>query len=63
MQNTILKYSITVVRKSELVEHELNNKSESINLHSLLKCHITKQLLTSISVDMGIYLPLKVICT
>ena len=31
--------------------------------HSKLKSHITKQLLTSISVDMRIYLPLKVILT
>ena len=31
--------------------------------HSKLKSHITKQLLTSILVDMRIYLPLKVIFT
>ena len=29
----------------------------------LNKRHITKQLMTSISVDIGIYLPLKVILT
>ena len=33
------------------------------HFHSKLKTHITKQLLTSISVDMRIYLPLKVIFT
>ena len=33
------------------------------NFHSWLKSHITKQLLTSISEDMQIYLPIKVIFT
>ena len=33
------------------------------NFHSLLKSHIAKQLLTSMGVDMRIYLPLKVIFT
>ena len=31
--------------------------------HSQMQSHITKQLLTSISVDIWIYLPLKVIFT
>ena len=33
------------------------------NFHSKLKSHVTKQLLTSISVDMRINLPLKVVFT
>ena len=33
------------------------------NFQSSLNSHITKQLLTSISVDLRIYLPLKVIFT
>ena len=35
--------------------------SVKVEFHSQLKSPITKQLLTSISVDIGIYLPLKVI--
>ena len=38
-------------------------KSESRISHKCLKSHITKQLLTSISVDIRIYLPSKVIFT
>ena len=33
------------------------------NFHLKLKSHITKQVLTTISVDIRIYLPLKVIFT
>ena len=42
---------------------DFNNKVKVEKFHSKLKSHITKQLLTSISVDMRIYLPLKVIFT
>ena len=46
------------------VEHDFNNKSESRKFSFLVeKSYITKQLLTSISVDMSIYLPIKVIFT
>ena len=38
-------------------------KVKAENIHSYLKSHITKQLLTSISVDIRIYLPLKAIFT
>ena len=40
-----------------------NNKSESRKFSFLVESHITKHLLTSISVDIRIYLPLKVIFT
>ena len=51
------------------VEHDFNNtnlvtKVKEENFHSQLKSYnITKQLLTLISVDIRIYLPLKLICT
>ena len=46
-----------------MVEHDFNNKSESRKFSFILKSHITKQLLTSILVDIRIYLLLKVIFT
>ena len=62
---TVAKTCEKVLRCLRLkVEHVFNNKSESSNIfHSYLKSDITKQLLTSISVDIRIYLPLKVIFT
>ena len=43
------------------VEHALTTKAKVAKFSSLNESHITKQLLTSISVDIRIYLPLKVI--
>ena len=69
MQNTthydILKTVARIVRKT-LVEHYFNNtnlvtKVKVETFHSQLKSQITKQLLTSISVDIRIYLHLEVI--
>ena len=59
---TIAKTCEKVFRCLRLkVEHVFNNKSESNNFfHSQMKSHIIKQLLSSISVDIRIYLPLKV---
>ena len=57
------KYFKTVAKTC--VEHDFNNtnlvtKVKEENFHSQLKSHI-KQLMTSIQVDIRIYLPLKVI--
>ena len=65
MQNTTLKYFKTVAKTSEKVL-KLNMISTVTKVkvdifHSQMKSHIRKQLLTSISVDAWIYLPLKVI--
>ena len=43
---------------STLVEHSFNNRNLE-NVHSQLNSNIAKQLLTSISVDIRIYLTLK----
>ena len=41
----------------------LTTKVKVEKFHSLMKSHIRKQLLTALSVDIRIYLPLKVIFT
>ena len=61
------KHILKTVAKS-CVEHDFNNtnlvtKVKEENFNSQLKSHKTKQLLTSIQVDIRIYLPLKVIYT
>ena len=43
------------------IEHDFNDKNESRLFSFLVERHITKQLLTSVSVDIRIYLTLKVI--
>ena len=65
MQNTtfnILKTVAKTCEKSLLVEHDFNNTNLVTKVkipHSQLKSHITKQLLTSMSVAMRIYKPLS----
>ena len=66
MQNTTLKYFEKKVAEPSEKVLKMNMTSTFTKVkvdifHSQMKSHITKQLLTSISVDIWIYLPLKVI--
>ena len=66
MENTTLEYFkqlLTLVRKFSGWIWLQTMKVKVEHFHSQLKRHITKQLLTSMSVDIRIHLPLKVIFT
>ena len=63
IQNTSLNCLITVAKTCEKVLRLNMSESKRKIIQNLKKHHITKQLLTLISVEMKIYLPLKVIFT